>query len=121
MTELAGADFPWDEILPAWTPPPPGEAPRWVSLAEAEVGTGVSRSALRAWCRTGQVPSRLADGRHGPQRMVPLDAVVERARQSPRLQRRAAGALTLEAELITLRDRVEELERRVMALEGRAK
>lgn len=117
MADLEPSDFPWDQLLPAWAAPPAGDAPRWVSLAEAEINVGVSRSALRAWCRTGQIPSRLAEGRHGPQRMVPLDAVVERAGQSPRLQRRAAGALTLEPELLVLRNRVEQLESRLAALE----
>src|SRR5262245_64606959 len=50
--------------------------------------TGVSRSALRAWYRNGEIPSRLADGPNGPQRLVPLDAVIDRAARSPRIQRR---------------------------------
>jgi transposase len=91
----------------------------WVSLAEAEGQAGVSRSALRAWYRSGELPSRLVDGAHGPQRLVPLEAVVARARQSPRIQRKAARAEGLEAEVRELRERVAALERRIAALEAR--
>jgi len=89
-----------------------------VTLAEAERQTGVSRSALRSWYRSDQVPSRMVDGPHGVQRLVPLDAVVERASQSPRIQRRLAGEVGLEAEIALLRQQVEVLERRVRQLEG---
>jgi transposase len=89
----------------------------WVTLAEAEGESGVSRSAMRAWYRTGELPSRVVDGPHGPHRLVPLEAVVARARQSPRIQRKAERALGLEAEVTQLRERVAELERRVAALE----
>ena len=44
----------------------------WVTLEKAAAETGVSRAALRTWYRTGQIPSRLVDGPHGPQRLVPL-------------------------------------------------
>ena len=69
----------WDDRLDAWrdelellarlddTP--------WVPLAIAEAEAGVSRSALRAWYRNGEIASRLVDGPHGPQRLVPLQAV----------------------------------------------
>ncbi|HEY1346888.1 MAG TPA: hypothetical protein VGF54_18025, partial [Streptosporangiaceae bacterium] len=40
----------------------------WVTLERAAADTGVSRAALRSWYRTGQIPSRLAAGPHGPQR-----------------------------------------------------
>ena len=89
----------------------------WVGLGEAEAASGVSRSALRAWYRSGELPSRVVDGPHGPQRMVPLEAVLERAAQSPRIQNKAARAAGLEAEVADLRQRVAELERRVAALE----
>ncbi|HVF32062.1 MAG TPA: hypothetical protein VM933_03395 [Acidimicrobiales bacterium] len=56
----------------------------WVPLAEAERRSGVSRSTLRAWYRTGQVASRLTPGPHGLQRLVPLDLVLDKASRSPR-------------------------------------
>jgi transposase len=93
-------------------------AATWVDLAAAEEATGASRSALRSWYRSGQVPSRVVDGPHGPQRMVALEAVAERARQSPKLQRKAAREASLEAEVAALRARVTELERRLAALEA---
>lgn len=97
----------WDALLDV----------RWVSLAEAEDSVGVSRSALRSWYRSGQIPSRLVDGPFGPQREVPIEAVLARAASSTRITRRAGRAVTLEAELALLRDRVEELEARLAALE----
>ena len=42
----------------------------WIPLAQAEAETGVSRSALRSWYRNGEIPSRLVDGPHGPQRLL---------------------------------------------------
>lgn len=90
----------------------------WVQLAEAEAETGASRSALRSWYRNGEIPSRVIDGPNGPQRLVPLDAVVERAARSPRIQRRAEREVGLEAELAVLRTRVDQLERRLAALES---
>jgi hypothetical protein len=89
----------------------------WVPLAVAEVETGVSRSTLRAWYRNGEIPSRLMDGPNGPQRLVPLDAVTERAAQSPRIQRRAEREISLEAQVALLRHRVDQLELRLAALE----
>jgi hypothetical protein len=50
---------------------------------------------------------------------VPLDAVVARAAQSPRIQRRIAGAIGLEAEVAILRQQVEALEARLRRLEDR--
>ena len=90
---------------------------QWVPLAQAEAETGVSRSALRSWYRNGEIESRLVDGPNGPQRLVPLDAVVQRAAQSPRIQRRAERELSLEAQLTLLRHRVDQLELRLAALE----
>ena len=63
----------------------PGSDQRWVTLAEAEALAGVSRSTLRAWYRSGQIPARVAPGKHGAQRLVPLDVVAERARRSSRI------------------------------------
>jgi len=89
----------------------------WVPLGVAEAETGVARSTLRSWYRSGQVPSRLVDGPNGPQRLVRLDAVVERASRSPRIQRRSERALGLEAQLALLQARVDVLEARLAALE----
>lgn len=89
----------------------------WVPLAIAEAETGVSRSALRSWYRNHEIPSRLVDGPNGPQRLVPLSAVVERAATSPRLQRRAEREIGLEAQVALLRNRVDQLELRLAALE----
>ena len=110
----------WDELVARWNEEAGLSGDEtWVTLAEAEARAGVSRSALRSWYRSGQVPSRLTDGPHGPQQLVPLEAVLERAQQSPRLQRKAARAVSLEAEVALLREQVSELERRLAALERR--
>ncbi|HEV2782975.1 MAG TPA: excisionase [Actinophytocola sp.] len=93
---------------------------QWVPLAQAEAETGVSRSALRSWYRNGEIQSRLVDGPNGPQRLVPLDAVVERAAKSPRIQRRAEREISLEAQVTLLRHRIDQLELRLAALERRA-
>ncbi|MCX4092933.1 hypothetical protein [Nocardia sp. alder85J] len=92
------------------------EAP-WVTLTRAETETGVSRSALRSWYRNGEIRSRLVDGPNGPQRLVRLDAVIERAAASPRIQRRAEREVGLEAQVALLRHRVDQLELRLAALE----
>jgi transposase len=89
----------------------------WLPLARAEAETGVARSTLRSWYRQGAIPSRVVDGPNGPQRLVPLDAVVERASRSPRIQRRAERDVSLEATVALLRHRVDELELRLAALE----
>jgi transposase len=91
----------------------------WVTLERAAADTGVSRAALRNWYRTGQIPSRLVDGPHGPQRVVPLDVVAARAEASPRLRRSAERRLADEAQLELLRHRVDQLELRLAALERR--
>lgn len=122
---MGGGTVPldWDDRLAAWreelellaklddTP--------WVPLAIAEAEAGVSRSALRAWYRNGEIASRLVDGPHGPQRLVPLQAVMDRAGQSARIQRRAEREVSLEAQLTLLRHRVDQLELRLAALERR--
>ena len=99
-------ELDWDQALESWANEPEGT---WVTLGEAERRAGVSNSALRSWYRSGQVPSRL----------VPLEAVVDRAAKSPRIQRRIAGAIGLEAEVAILRQQVADLEARVRRLEGR--
>ncbi len=105
----------WDDALSAWSDEVDDG---WVTVAEAERQAGVSRSALRAWYRSGQVPSRLVEGPYGPQRLLPLGAVVERAQRSPRVRKRAADAIGLEAELTLLRQRVDDLERRLAGVEA---
>jgi transposase len=91
---------------------------RWVPLGRAEAEVGVSRSTLRAWYRRGEIESRLVDSPNGPQRLVPLDTVIERASRSPRIQRRAERAVSLEGEVALLRHRLDELAQRLAAVEG---
>jgi transposase len=91
----------------------------WVTLEKAAVETGVSRAALRTWYRSGQLPSRLVDGPHGPQRLVPLALVAERAEASPRVRKAAERRLADEAQLELLRHRVDRLESRLADLERR--
>ncbi|MGH3764444.1 MAG: excisionase [Pseudonocardiaceae bacterium] len=116
-------DTDWEARLAAWQDELEllgrVEGTRWVPLAEAQALIGVSRSALRAWYRNGEVPSRLVDGPHGPQRLVPLEAVVERAERSARIRRRAEREVSLEAQLALLRNRVDQLEIRLAAVESR--
>jgi transposase len=95
------------------------EGSDWVTLERAAAETGASRAALRSWYRTGQLPSRLVDGPHGPQRLVPLALVAARAETSPRLRRTAERRLAEEAQLEILRHRVDQLEFRLAALERR--
>jgi transposase len=92
---------------------------QWVTLERAAAETGVSRAALRTWYRTGQIASRLVDGPHGPQRLVPLDVIAARAQASPRLRKTAERRLGDEAQLEILRHRVDQLERRLAELERR--
>ncbi len=91
----------------------------WVTLEKAAAETGVSRAALRTWYRSGQIPSRLVDGPHGPQRLVPLAMVAERAEASPRVRKTAERRLADEAQLELLRHRVDQLELRLAELERR--
>jgi transposase len=93
------------------------EGSDWVTLDRAAASTGVSRAALRSWYRTGQIPSRLVDGPHGPQRLVPLALVAARAEASPRLRRSAERRLADQAQLEILQHRVDQLELRLAALE----
>jgi transposase len=95
------------------------EGSDWVTLERAAADTGASRAALRNWYRTGQIPSRLVGGPHGPQRLVPLDLVAARAEASPRLRKSAQQRLADEAEVEILRHRVDQLELRLAALEQR--
>jgi len=95
------------------------EGSDWVTLERATAETGVSRAALRSWYRTGQIPSRLVDGPHGPQRLVPLAMVAGRAEASPRLRQNVQRQLAGEAQLEILRHRVDQVELRLAALERR--
>jgi transposase len=80
----------------------------WVTLDKAAAETGVSRAALR-----------LVDGPHGPQRLVPLALVAERAEASPRVRKTTERRLADEAQLELLRHRVDQLELRLADLERR--
>jgi len=93
------------------------EGSDWVTLERAAADTGVSRAALRNWYRTNQIPSRLVDGPHGPQRLVPLAVVAARAEASPRLRKSAERHLADAAQVEILRHRVDQLELRLAALE----
>ena len=95
------------------------EGSDWVTLERAAAETGASRAAIRSWYRTGEIPSRLVDGPHGPQRLVPLTPVAARAEASPRLRRTAERRLAEEAQLEILRHRVDQLELRLALLERR--
>ena len=95
------------------------EGSDWVTLERAAAETGASRAAIRTWYRTGQIPSRLVNGPHGPQRLVPLAPVAARAEDSPRLRKTAERRLADEAQLELLRHRVDQLELRLAALEQR--
>ena len=113
----------WEDRLDAWELElelaSQLEGSDWVTLDRAAADTGASRAALRTWYRTGQIPSRLIDGPHGPQRLVPLALVAARAQASPRLRRSAERRLADQAELEILRHRVDQLELRLAAVERR--
>jgi len=113
----------WEDRLDAWELElelaAQLEGSDWVTLERAAADTGASRAALRNWYRTGQIPSRLVDGPHGPQRLVPLALVAVRAEASPRLRNTTQRRLADEAQLEILRHRVDQLELRLAALERR--
>ena len=88
-----------------------------MTLQEASSAAGVARSTLRSWYRAGHIPSRMVAGTHGPQRLVPLDAVVDRALQSSRARRQLEQARSLEAEVEDLRRRIRAIERH-LGLDG---
>jgi hypothetical protein len=103
-------DPAWERLL-AELEDRTGAEEGWVTLDEASAATGVARSTLRSWYRSGTLPSRLIAGPHGPQRLVSLDAALERAVRSSRVRRQLERSRSLETE-------VEELRRRVAALES---
>jgi hypothetical protein len=107
-----GLDAPpvdWDDMLERLTSQP--QEAGWVTLEEASSAAGLARSTLRSWYRSDQIPSRMILGPHGPQRMVPLDAVIDRALRSSRLRRQLEQGRSLAAEVERLRQRVEVMER----------
>jgi hypothetical protein len=105
----AASGVDWDHALDQLTNQP--DEPGWVTLEEASTAAGVARSTLRSWYRAGRIPSRMVTGPHGPQRMVPLDAVLDRALRSSRLRRQIEQGRSLAAEVDRLRQRVEVMER----------
>ena len=113
----------WEDRLDAWELEvelaAQLEGSDWVTPERAATETGASRAALRTWYRSGQIPSRLVEGPHGPQRLVPLAMVASRAEASPRLRRTAERRIADQAELEILRHRIDQLELRLAALEQR--
>jgi len=107
-------DSEWDARLKAWQDEldlfARVEDTSWVPLADAKAQAGVSRSALRTRYRKGEIASRLVDGPHGSQRLVPLEAVLDRAEQSARIRKRAEREIGLEAQVALLRSHVSRLE-----------
>jgi hypothetical protein len=115
----SGEEYPdergvdWDALLAQLSDQPPEEG--WVTLGEAASASGVSLSTLRSWYRSSRIPSRMVAGAHGPQRLVPLDSVLEVALRSSRARRQLEQARSLEAEVEELRARIEAIERRLAA------
>jgi predicted site-specific integrase-resolvase len=105
--DVAGVN--WDDLLGELASQPIEEG--WVTLEEAVGATGVSRSTLRSWYRSGRIPARMIAGTHGPQRIVPLAAVLDQVLGSPRSRRQLEHARSFQAEMEELRRRVEAIER----------
>ena len=103
------------DLLDEWRRDPVTDEPDWVTVAEAEEATGVSRSAIRAWYRNGDVPSHMVGGRHGGQRLVDIDAVRARAAAAGRRMGRRSQPRVDLVELLL--ERIDDLERRIEALE----
>lgn len=99
----------WDRLLGDLASHPIEEG--WVTLEEAVDATGVSRSTLRSWYRSGRIPSKMIAGAHGPQRIVPLAIVIDQALSSPRARRQLEQSRTLQADVDELRQRLERIER----------
>lgn len=87
---VQGGAVDWDSMLLQLASQPVDDG--WVTLEEASSAAGVSRSTLRSWYRSSQIPSRMVAGIHGPQRMVPLEAVVDRALRSARARKQLEHA-----------------------------
>ena len=86
--------------------------------AEGQPDRGQAGPAGPVAADSRRLPGVLAQ--RGPQRLVPLAMVSERAAASPRLRRSAERRLGGEAELELLRHRVSQLELRLAALEERS-
>jgi hypothetical protein len=99
----------WDDLLGQLSDQPVSEG--WVTLEEASAAAGVARSTLRSWYRSGQIPSRMIVGPYGPQRMVPLDQVLDRAMRSTRVRRQLEQGRSLAAEVDRLQQRLDVVER----------
>jgi transposase len=108
-TRSPSSEVDWDGMLAQLASQPYEEG--WVTLEEASDAAGISRSTLRSWYRSGQIPSKMVAGPHGPQRLVPLEQVVDRALRSARGRRQLEHARSLEAEVAELRGRLDALER----------
>lgn len=106
-----GPSDEWDRVLGELAAQPIEEG--WVTLSEAAAATGASHSTLRSWYRSGLIPSKMVAGVHGPQRIVPLDLVVDKALGSSRSRRQLEHARSLQAEVEELRRRVEVIERQL--------
>ncbi len=109
VADVESAVVDWDDLLAQLAAQPQDEG--WVTLEEASGAAGVSRSTLRSWYRGGQLPSRMVAGIHGPQRLVPLDVVLDRALRSSHVRRQLEHARSLEAEVEELRQRLAAIER----------
>lgn len=103
----------WEQLLDDWSAELDGD--RWITLAEAEVETGMSRSSLRAWYRSGQIRSRMVEGPNGPQRLVPRDAVRLRAAVAAKRQ----PGVKLADEVARLSQEVERLDRQLSEVSER--
>jgi hypothetical protein len=103
------ANIDWDRMLGELAAQPIEEG--WVALDEATGATRVSRSTLRSWYRNGLIASKMVAGAHAPQRIVPLEAVIDRALGSSRSRRQLEQARSLRAEVEELRRRIERIER----------
>jgi transposase len=118
---MTGMPMDWNDRLDAWEAEldlaSALEGSSWVTLERASADTGVSRPALRTWYRTGEIPSRLVDGPHGPQRLVPLALVAARAQASPRLRKAAARRHDDQARWDLMTHRLGQIEQRLAALE----
>lgn len=106
---VSSAALDWDRFLTELSER--GDAREWVTLEEAGRLASVSRSTLRSWYRNGRIPSRMVPGPHGPQRIVPLEAVLEVVLASSRARRQLEHARSLAAEVEELRARLEAIER----------
>jgi transposase len=108
---VSDSGIDWDQLLDQLADEPAEEG--WVTLGEAADAAGISRSTLRSWYRSGRVTSVMVSGPHGPQRLVPLDAVLDQAFASPRVRRHLDRNRTLQSEVDELRRRIETLENRL--------